>query len=257
MVYCDTPPLCGSTFPWSDWETLLTYSALEEDFRKFPSPLSLDILPPITEVNLLNSRGLDTINPRKDILCLFHKSFSESNLYELCSMASSWFIEIWREKLELICNACFNNSSTFSSTSDKKFLSLSSPNCLYGNPDSSSDDESDVRSNTSGFPLATLLIFWGKHSVGQICTISSKNFWLSSTKPMASFISAGLPILQLLRMHNSNIARATGWFWQVSKKLWNRRQTSDENLFYFFLLFSLESFAVSVSTYCSKGWHAL
>ena len=116
-------------------------------------------------------------------------------------MVSSWFIEIWREKLELLCNGCFNNSSTFSSISDKKFLSPSSPNCLYGNPDSSSDDESDVRSNTSGFPLAALLIFRGEHSVGQNCTISSHNFWLSSTKPMASFISAGLPILQLLRMH--------------------------------------------------------
>ena len=49
------PPLCERTFPWSDWETLLTYSALEEYFRKFPSALSLDILPPITEVILHKS----------------------------------------------------------------------------------------------------------------------------------------------------------------------------------------------------------
>ena len=34
---------------------LLTYSALEEYFRKFPSALSLDILRPITEVNLPKS----------------------------------------------------------------------------------------------------------------------------------------------------------------------------------------------------------
>ena len=53
--YTATLPLCERTFPWSDWETLLTYSALEEYFRKFPSALSLDILPPITEVNLPKS----------------------------------------------------------------------------------------------------------------------------------------------------------------------------------------------------------